>query len=197
MQQQFEKGHFGMINMDTLEQVADIFTKAFSERGKWEHALMLINHVYEERNEQPAEKPGRDAQAQAKLFGKSERLCEEMSNTKAAKKSTRLRIDSNHNGFYQVYGAWTHGGMQGVTRSITKFPMVTKFLNELIRTRCGDPKFTWSSLVISKDSMAKVHSDSHNLKGSTNVLISFVAERARSGQNLESTHVASSNDKTI
>ncbi|CAE7208989.1 unnamed protein product [Symbiodinium microadriaticum] len=133
MQQQFEKGHFGMINMDTLEQVADIFTKAFSERGKWEHALMLINHVYEERNEQPAEKPGRDAQAQAKLFGKSERLCEEMSNTKAAKKSTRLRIDSNHNGFYQVYGAWTHGGMQGVTRSITKFPMVTKFLNELIR----------------------------------------------------------------
>ncbi|OLP98785.1 hypothetical protein AK812_SmicGene18734 [Symbiodinium microadriaticum] len=32
--------------------------------GKWEHALMLINHVRED--EKPAEKPGRDAQAQAK-----------------------------------------------------------------------------------------------------------------------------------
>ena len=41
-----------MINVDTLEQVADIFTKPFSERGKWEHALMLINHVRED------EKPG-------------------------------------------------------------------------------------------------------------------------------------------
>ena len=51
-----------------------------------------------------------------------ERLCGEMSKTKAAKKSTRLRIDSKHNGFYQVYGAWTHGGMQGVTQSTTKFP---------------------------------------------------------------------------
>ena len=195
MQQQFEKGHFGMINVDTLEQVADIFTKPFSERGKWEHALMLINHVRED--EKPAEKPGRDAQAQAKksqaaaaiqeiemiaselsrlkLYECSslERLCEEMSTNKAAKKSKRLRIDSKHNGFYQVYGAWTPGGMQGVTRSVHLFPMVTRYLNEFVRARCNDPAFTWTSIVIGKDSMAKVHSDSHNLKGSTNVLLSF------------------------
>ena len=101
------------------------------------------------------------------------RLCEEMSTNKAAKKSKRLRIDSKHNGFYQVYGAWTHGGMQGVTRSVNVFPMVTRYLNELVRARCNDPTFTWTSIVISKDSMTKVHSDSHNLKGSTNVLISF------------------------
>ena len=195
MQQQFEKGHFGMINVDTLEQVADIFTKPFSERGKWEHALMLINHVRED--EKPAEKPGREAQAQTKKSQAAaaiqevemiaselsrlksydclslERLCEEMSTNKAARKSKRLRIDSKHNGFYQVYGAWTHGGMQGVTRSVNMFPMVTRYLNELVKARCNDPTFTWTSLVISKDSMAKVHSDSHNLKGSTNVLISF------------------------
>ena len=152
MQQQFEKGHFGMINVDTLEQVADIFTKPFSERGKWEHALMLINHVRED--EKPAEKPGRDAQAQTKKSQAAaaiqevemiasefsrlksydcpslERLCEEMSANRAAKKSKRLRVDSKHNGFYQVYGAWTHGGMQGVTRSVNLFPMVTKYLNE-------------------------------------------------------------------
>ena len=102
-----------------------------------------------------------------------ERLCEEMSTNKAAKKSKRLRIDSKHNGFYQVYGAWTHGGMQGVTRSVHLFPMVTRYLNEFVRARCNDPAFTWTSVVISKDSMAKVHSDSHNLKGSTNVLLSF------------------------
>ena len=195
MQQQFEKGQFGMINVDTLEQVADIFTKPFSERGKWEHALMLINHVRED--EKPAEKPGRDSQAQLKKSQAAaaiqeiemiaselsklksyecsslERLCEEMSTNKAAKKSKRLRIDSKHNGFYQVYGAWTHGGMQGVTRSVHQFPMVTRYLNEFVRARCNDPAFTWTSIVISKDSMAKVHSDSHNLKGSTNVLLSF------------------------
>ena len=195
MQQQFEKGQFGMINVDTLEQVADIFTKPFSERGKWEHALMLINHVRED--EKPAEKPGRDSQAQLKKSQAAaaiqeiemiaselsrlksyecsslERLCEEMSTNKAAKKSKRLRIDSKHNGFYQVYGAWTHGGMQGVTRSVHLFPMVTRYLNEFVRARCNDPAFTWTSVVISKDSMAKVHSDSHNLKGSTNVLLSF------------------------
>ena len=195
MQQQFEKGQFGMINVDTLEQVADIFTKPFSERGKWEHALMLINHVRED--EKPAEKPGRDSQAQLKKSQAAaaiqeiemiaselsrlksyecsslERLCEEMSTNRAAKKSKRLRIDSKHNGFYQVYGAWTHGGMQGVTRSVHLFPMVTRYLNEFVRARCNDPAFTWTSVVISKDSMAKVHSDSHNLKGSTNVLLSF------------------------
>ena len=34
-----------MINVDTKEQVADIFTKPFAENGKWFHALNLISHV--------------------------------------------------------------------------------------------------------------------------------------------------------
>ena len=33
-----------MVNVDTLEQVADIFTKPFAEKTKWLHALRLINH---------------------------------------------------------------------------------------------------------------------------------------------------------
>ena len=33
-----------MANVDTLEQVADIFTKPFAEKTKWLHALRLINH---------------------------------------------------------------------------------------------------------------------------------------------------------
>ena len=33
-----------MVNVDALEQVADIFTKPFPEKTKWLHALRLINH---------------------------------------------------------------------------------------------------------------------------------------------------------
>ena len=33
-----------MINVDTKEQVADMFTKPFADRTKWLHALRLINH---------------------------------------------------------------------------------------------------------------------------------------------------------
>ena len=44
LKQQFEAEHFDMINVDTLEQVADIFTKPFAEKTKWLHSLRLINH---------------------------------------------------------------------------------------------------------------------------------------------------------
>ena len=44
LRQQFERGLFNMINVDTKEQVADIFTKPFADRTKWLHALRLINH---------------------------------------------------------------------------------------------------------------------------------------------------------
>eukprot|EP00439_Symbiodinium_sp_Y106_P009882 s13037_g1.t1 len=44
LKQQFEAEHFDMVNVDTLEQVADIFTKPFAEKTKWLHALRLINH---------------------------------------------------------------------------------------------------------------------------------------------------------
>ena len=42
--QQFELGNFLMLNADTREQVADIFTKPFTDRSKWQHALRLIVH---------------------------------------------------------------------------------------------------------------------------------------------------------
>ena len=45
LKQQFERGFFNMVNVATLEQVADIFTKPFAEKGKWHHALKLINHL--------------------------------------------------------------------------------------------------------------------------------------------------------
>ena len=58
LKQQFEAEHFDMVNVDTLEQVADIFTKPFAEKTKWLHALRLINHNL--RND-VAQKGGKDS----------------------------------------------------------------------------------------------------------------------------------------
>ena len=45
LKQQFEVKRFNMVNVDTAEQVADLFTKPFAEKPKWLHALRLINHI--------------------------------------------------------------------------------------------------------------------------------------------------------
>ena len=45
LKQQFEQKFFNLVNADTSEQVADIFTKPFAGRTKWQHALRLINLV--------------------------------------------------------------------------------------------------------------------------------------------------------
>ncbi|CAE7198859.1 unnamed protein product [Symbiodinium sp. CCMP2592] len=38
-------GHFKLLNVGTAEQVADVFTKPFTEKNKWTHALKLIGHT--------------------------------------------------------------------------------------------------------------------------------------------------------
>ena len=40
LKQQFEAEHFDTVNVDTLEQVADIFTKPFAEKTKWLFTLL-------------------------------------------------------------------------------------------------------------------------------------------------------------
>ena len=45
LRQQFEFGNFLTLNADTRDQVADIFTKPFTDRSKWQHALRLIAHT--------------------------------------------------------------------------------------------------------------------------------------------------------
>ena len=49
-----------MINVGTKEQVADIFTKPFADKSKWEHAIKLINHV---RVETKLKTGGKDSDA--------------------------------------------------------------------------------------------------------------------------------------
>ena len=60
MKQQFERKLFNMINVGTKEQVADISTKPFADKSKWEHAIKLINHV---RVESELKTGGKDSDA--------------------------------------------------------------------------------------------------------------------------------------
>ena len=56
LKQQFERKLFNMINVGTKEQVADIFTKCYADKSKWEHAMKLINHVRVEMKLKPGGK---------------------------------------------------------------------------------------------------------------------------------------------
>ena len=60
LEQQFERKLFNMINVGTKEQGADIFTKPFADKSKWDHAMKLINHVRVETKLKPG---GKDSDA--------------------------------------------------------------------------------------------------------------------------------------
>ena len=45
LKQQYEHGHFKLLNVGTSEQTADVLTKPFTEKNKWVHALKLIGHT--------------------------------------------------------------------------------------------------------------------------------------------------------
>ena len=45
LKQQYENGEFRLLNVGTAEQTADVFTKPFTEKSKWVHALRLIGHT--------------------------------------------------------------------------------------------------------------------------------------------------------
>ena len=45
LKQQYDHGHFKLLNVGTPEQTADVFTKPFTEKNKWVHALRLIGHT--------------------------------------------------------------------------------------------------------------------------------------------------------
>ena len=45
LKQQYDNGHFRLLNAGTAEQTADVFTKPLTEKSKWAHALRLIGHT--------------------------------------------------------------------------------------------------------------------------------------------------------
>ena len=43
LKQQYDHGHFKLLNVGASEQTADAFTEPFTEKNKWVHALKLLD----------------------------------------------------------------------------------------------------------------------------------------------------------
>ncbi|CAE7202161.1 GIP [Symbiodinium sp. CCMP2592] len=72
----------------------------------------------------------------------------------------------------QIFGAYCHGGLRGVTNRTKKKPLTTRFLNRAFRTRLAqqaevsDP--TWSAIMLMKVGDVEVHRDWRNEWGTLN-----------------------------
>ena len=178
LKQQFERGFFNMVNVATLEQVADIFTKPFAEKSKWYHALRLISHVDVPKPPWLNKKgKGSDAHIVAKhqvLAALAGRPVHEFaaqlqkdkdfsrkalrsvieSLPKSNKKHMRKMIDnSNSSSSYTLFGQYTHGGLQGITKATQSHAEVCRYLNSLVRHHAPED-FRWTSIVISINAKA-------------------------------------------
>ena len=195
LKQQFEAEHFDMVNVDTLEQVADIFTKHFAEKTKWLHALRLINHNL---CSGVAQKGGKDSDSHlvakptiaAAGHGRPslERVAQDLLRVKdfsyhglcslandfptKVSKRRKSRLATTDQSYYHNWGFFSFSGMQGITNITKRFPDACLYLNEWIgkHARKG---FTWTSIAVNRDAKSLLHADSRNLRGSDNFAISF------------------------
>ena len=196
IKQQFERNLFDMINVDTTEQVADIFTKPFADRGKWEHALRLIAHVdvplqgggkskVHESDAHLINKPAVHAHPVVQPVNDPCAIAEELNkerdfSTKALlrvaqvmypNKTKRKMIKLDNRSYYHIFGQWTYGGMQGVTKATRRWPQIARFLNGVVQAHA--PKdFTWNSVLLSSSTGASVHKDHGNAKDSMSFALS-------------------------
>ena len=195
LKQQFEVKHFNMVNVDTSEQVADVFTKPFAEKAKWLHALRLINHL---DCPEVAPKKGKDsdshliakplvtapsigrpdiesASAQflgAKDFGyKALQSLAELLPTKVSRRR-KSKLTTSDESYYHNWGFFSFSGMQGITTIARRYPKACRYINEWIakQARSG---FTWTSFAINRDAKSILHTDCRNLRGSENFAVSF------------------------
>ena len=192
LKQQFERGFFNMVNVATLEQVADIFTKPFAEKGTWHHALKLINHLDVPKTPW-LNKKGKDSDAHivakpqvlAALAGRPVhelasqlRRDKDFSHSalrsviealpKNSKKHMRKMIDSfAPSSSYTLFGQYTHGGLQGITKATQSNAEVCHYLNSFVKHHAPED-FRWTSVVISVNAKSKLRADVHNLSGSRN-----------------------------
>ena len=195
LKQQFEAEHFDMVNVDTLEQVADIFTKPFAEKTKWLHALRLINHNLcsdvAQNGGQDSDshlvakptiaaaghgRPSLESVAQDLLRVKDfsyHGLCSLASDfpTKVSKRR-KSRLATTEDSYYHNWGFFSFSGMQGITNITKRFPDTCLYLNEWIRKHARKG-FTWTSIAVNRDAKSLLHADSRNLKSSDNFAISF------------------------
>ncbi|CAE7756656.1 RE1 [Symbiodinium sp. CCMP2456] len=93
---------------------------------------------------------------------------------KATKRQHRGQWD-----FSVILGAYSHGGLRGVTRSSMAHPNVCRYLNEYLRRNRGmnDVVPTWTALMVAVADEVSVHRDVRNEPGSFN-FVTQVTTRA-------------------
>ena len=195
LKQQYESGQFKLLNVGTSEQTADVFTKPFTEKTKWMHALKLIGHTTSTHAGcKPVSKSeiakvsvaatsdgiviveefARKAlESKDFTFETFESLAELIRvNLKASMTTMRALIKNNKPSTYLVFGAWVHGGCYGVTKRTEQHPWVCKYVNAFIE-RSSPKGFTWTSFVFNFNGKARLHTDKYNQKESYNLTFSF------------------------
>ena len=73
-------------------------------------------------------------------------------------------------GFSVIFGAYSHGGLQGITRASRMYPMVCRYLNEYLR-QCSPNQLAaneWSALMVVVADEVAMHRDVRNEPGSLN-----------------------------
>ena len=152
LKQQFERKLFNRINVGTKEQVADIFTKPFADKSKWEHAMKLINHVRVETKLKPGGKDS-DAHVVSKPHLTAAASTPTRRSTDQAEDlATRLIqkqdfSDTALNNSIKFYSRRLRPGQvqHHLTKATLKYPSTTIFLNRCVAARSNH---NWTRLVI-------------------------------------------------
>ena len=160
LKQQFERKLFNMINVGTKEQVADIFTKPFADKSKWDHAMKLINHV---RVDTKLKTGGKDSDAHvvskpdltavastptSRSIDQAEdlatRLIQEQDFSDTARSNMLTTLVQDSIKFYSL-GLRPGQDQHHLTKATLKYPSTTMFLNKCVAARTNH---NWTRLVI-------------------------------------------------
>ncbi|CAE7403505.1 Wrn [Symbiodinium sp. CCMP2592] len=186
-----------LLNVGTAEQVADVFTKPFTEKNKWTHALKLIGHTTSaniagckpeskvEVDNKVSVAAAPDAAKIVEDFAKQSFEANDYSfktfeklaglirtNLKASLAKPRSFMASEKISKYLVFGAWVHGGCFGITNRTKHYPWICRYVNEFVK-RSSPKGFTWTSFVFNFNGKARIHTDKYNQKESYNLTFSF------------------------
>ncbi|CAE7657286.1 unnamed protein product [Symbiodinium sp. CCMP2592] len=190
-------GHFKLLNVGTAEQVADVFTKPFTEKNKWTHALKLIGHTTSANVAgcKPESKVEVDNKVSVAAAPDASKVVEDFAqqsfeandysfktfeklaglirtNLKASLAKPRSFMASENLSKYLVFGAWVHGGCFGITNRAKHYPWICRYVNGFVKQ--SSPKgFTWTSFVFNFNGKARIHTDKYNQKESYNLTFSF------------------------
>ena len=78
---------------------------------------------------------------------------------------------ANPDGTSYAFGVYAHGAFVGITRCTEQHPELVRYLNNCLRIRDADTR--WSSLNLNCNADMLPHKDVHNLTGSTNLIVGF------------------------